>query len=167
MAPDDNTAQVIALERDYCLASWNAIFIVIWRHDTTSEGVRTLDLKLREYETAHPGGCGLLTIIEQGAPMPTSEVRTALARFMTEGARVLRSSAVAFEGAGFRAAAVRGVVTGLTMLARQPYPHKVFATMADAAQWLGTSLKDTAKLSIDSAALLTALNELRTRVNKA
>jgi hypothetical protein len=166
MAADDNTASVIALEHDYCFAGWNAIFIVIWRHDTTSDGVRNLDLKLRDHEKAHPDGCGLLTIIEQGAPMPTSEVRTALARFMTEGARVIRSSAVAFEGAGFRAAAVRGVVTGLTMLARQPYPHKVFATMPDAAQWLGASLRETAKLNVDSAALLAALSDLRARVNK-
>jgi hypothetical protein len=167
MAPDVNTAQVIALERDYCFAAWNAIFIVIWRHDTTAAGVQNLDVKLREHEASFTQGCGLLTIIEQGAPMPTSEVRTGLARFMTEGARVIRSSAVAFEGAGFRAAAVRGVVTGLTMLARQPYPHKVFATMADAAQWLGASLKETAQLDVDSTSLLTALSELRTRVNKA
>ena len=166
MAANDNVAEIIALAHDYCFARWNAIFIVIWRHETTSEGVHILGGKLKEHHDAYPGGGGLLTIIEQGAPMPTSEVRTDLARFLTEGARVIRSSAVAFEGAGFRAAAVRGVVTGLTMLARQPYPHKVFATMADAAQWLGTSLKETAKLEVDSAALLKALNDLRTRVNK-
>ena len=99
--------------------------------------------------------------------MPSSEVRTALARFMTEGARVIRSSAVAFEGAGFRAAAVRGVVTGLTMLARQPYPHKVFATMTDAAQWLTGSLAQTAHVPLDSRELLGALEELRERMSKA
>lgn len=161
------TLQMIRLERDYCLASWGRVFIVIWRHDTTMEGVRELDRQLASYAPSAPGGCGLLTIIEQGAPMPSSEVRTALARFMTDGARVIRSSAVAFEGAGFRAAAVRGVVTGLTMLARQPYPHKVFATMSEAAQWLCSSLQETAKHHIVSAELCRALEALRERVNKA
>jgi hypothetical protein len=164
---EPNPLQVRALEPDYCLASWKQVFIVIWRHDTTMEGVRDLDRQLIAHEASCPQGCALLTIIEQGAPMPSSDVRTALARFMTAGARVIKSSAVAFEGAGFRAAAVRGVVTGLTMLARQPYPHKVFATMVDAAQWLSGSLKQTAGIDVDSGALLRALGELRERVNKA
>ncbi len=158
---EQRAARIVALEPDYCLAVWEQVFIVIWRHDTTMDGVRALERQHTEHGQAHPGGGGLLTIIEQGAPMPSSEVRTALAKFMTAGARFIRSSAVAFEGAGFRAAAVRGVVTGLTMLARQPYPHKVFATMPEAIQWLGTSLKQTAQLDLDSSALLAALATLR------
>jgi len=159
-------AQLVALEKDYCLATWHEIFILIWRHETTLDGLRALDHALRDHERTYPGGCGLLTIIEQGAPMPSSDVRTAMARFMTEAARIIKSSAVTFEGAGFRAAAVRGVVTGLTMLARQPYPHKVFATVDEAARWLSGSLKATAQVAIDSSALLGALGALRERVKK-
>lgn len=166
MSLDDRAAQVVSLTHDYCLATWHQIYIVIWRHETTMTGVHELDRRLIELEPGWGSGCGLLTIIEQGAPMPSSEVRTALARFMTVAARVIKSSAVAFEGAGFRAAAVRGVVTGLTMLARQPYPHKVFATTPEAARWLAGSLKETAKLDVDSVALIGALEALRERVNK-
>jgi hypothetical protein len=166
MSIDPTQVQLLAIERDYCFASWNHVFILIWRHDTTLEGLKALDKAMREHETRCPEGSGLLTIIEQGAPMPSSEVRTAMARFLTELARFIKISAVAFEGAGFRAAAVRGVVTGLTMLARQPYPHKVFATMPEAAQWLGRSLRETAKLEVDSESLVKALGELRERVAK-
>ena len=44
-------------------------------------------------------------------------------------------SAVIFEGSGFKSAAVRGVVTGMTMLAQQRYPHRVFATIEEASGW--------------------------------
>ena len=61
--------------------------------------------------------------------MPPAASRNELAATL-RGASFIKASAVAFEGQGFRAAAVRGVVTGLTALARQPFPHKVFAHVA-------------------------------------
>jgi hypothetical protein len=165
MPTADEAARVIELKHDFCIAAWQQLYIIIWRHETTMDGVRAADTHLDEFARSIPQG-GLLTIIEQGAPMPSSDVRNSLARFLTGGAKFIRSSAVAFEGAGFRAAAVRGVVTGLTMLARQPYPHKVFATMAEAANWLGASLPETAGIHLDSGRLVPALGELRERVNR-
>jgi hypothetical protein len=37
----------------------------------------------------------------------------------------VNASAVVLEGTSFRAAFVRSIVTGLTMLAHQPFPHQV------------------------------------------
>jgi hypothetical protein len=78
----------------------------------------------------------MLTIIDENAPAPSAEARTAIARLFESGASDVVSSAVAFEGSGFRAAFVRGVVTSLTLLARQPFPHKVFPGVTQAAAWL-------------------------------
>jgi hypothetical protein len=152
-------ARVVGEDPDYRMVTWGPIFILIWRRNTTMAGVARLYECYGEH--AKQGSCAILTVIEQGAPMPSSEVRTALAKFLSGAADTLKISAVAFEGAGFRAAAVRGVVTGLTMLARQPFPHKIFPTVDQAAQWLGTSFAQAAGHNIDASALLNALREIR------
>ena len=45
-------------------------------------------------------------------------------------------SGVAFEGSGFMAASVRSVVVGLTLLAKQTYPHRVFPNVKEASFWI-------------------------------
>jgi hypothetical protein len=160
-------AAVVVRDSDYCVATWGDVFIVIWRQETRLDAARGLDALLAAFGKERPRGCGLLTVVEQDAPMPTSEVRAAIAKFLNNGGGTIKSSAVAFEGTGFRAAAVRGVVTGLTMLARQPYPHRVFATVQDALTWLSSSLRETAQLELDANSLVEELRALRERIAKA
>ena len=45
------------------------------------------------------------------------------------------------ESDGFRASAVRSVATGLAILARQPFPHRVFPSITTASDWLGKELR--------------------------
>ena len=69
-----------------------------------------------------------------------------------------------FEGSGFRAAAVRSVVVGLTMLAKQGFPHKVFANLPDAADWLDAELAHTVADPFSARDLCRAIRELRARI---
>jgi len=89
----------------------------------------------RRYRIAFPP----LRDIPTEAHPPPSEAREAVAIFLRSAAGKVRMSAVMHEGFGFRAAAVRSVVTGLSMLVRLPYPHEIFATVEQAANWLGTT----------------------------
>lgn len=159
-------AVIRAQDPHHCVATWRNVLVVIWRNETQLGAVRSLASHLAQFAEVPPKGCALLTIIEAGAPMPSAEARSELARFMTDAASRLKSSAVAFEGAGFRAAAVRGVVTGLTMLARQPYPHKIFSTVQEAAQWLSSSMQVTAQATVDAPALITTIQSLREQIAK-
>jgi hypothetical protein len=119
--------------------TWDRCVGVVWKRETTLEGVEALAQAYREQASRYPSGVYLLTIIEQGAPMPSTEEREAVAVFLRSGGGRTRMSAVVSEGSGFRAAAVRSVVTGLAMLVRLPYPHGVFGSLDQAAKWLGTS----------------------------
>ena len=98
--------------QDYCFAHWSSVFLVIWRSggETTLDAVMHLRRQFERFSPAHPGGVALLTVVETGAALPPSHVRDALAGFMRGCDGKLKLSAVAFEGTGFRAAAVRGVV---------------------------------------------------------
>jgi hypothetical protein len=160
-----SSARVVVLQDNHCIATWRGFVIIIWRRETTAQGVADLRQALQRLGPTSTG-VGLLTIIEPNAPPPTSEVRDGLAAVLGEFGKLIKFSAVAFEGSGFRAAMVRGVVTGLTMLARMPYPHKVFAGVNEATQWLIPSLQRIGWR--DSAFELTeAVAELRRRIAAA
>jgi hypothetical protein len=126
-------------KRDFMLASCGPVFIVEWRVDTTMEGCRALRTECERFGRTQPAGVGLLTIINANAPAPGAPERVAIADFLRAGSSYIKSSAVVVEGQGFRAALVRGVVTGLTLLAKQAFPHRV-VTMPEAMQMLSDGL---------------------------
>jgi hypothetical protein len=124
---------------DCLVLTWDRCVGVVWKRETTPEGVDALTTTYREQASRYPSGVYLLTIVERDAPMPAPPQREALAVFLRSGGGRTRMSAVVIEGTGFRAAAVRSVVTGLAMLVRLPYPHEIFGSMEQAAKWLGTT----------------------------
>ena len=117
--------RVVSKNRDYALATWNEIVAVVWRHETTVEAVRQLDAAVAELARSHPKGIGMLTIVAEGAPLPPSPARKAIAELLTARTAFIRCSVVIMEGTGFRAAAVRSVVTSLTMLSKHDFPHEI------------------------------------------
>jgi hypothetical protein len=124
---------------DHIIMIWDRSVCVVWKKATTLAGVEKLTSVYNEQAGRHPDGLYLLTIVEPTASLPPPEAREALAVFLRGGGGRTRLSAVVHEGNGFRAAAVRSVVTGLAMLVRLPYPHEIFATVEQAAKWLATS----------------------------
>jgi hypothetical protein len=149
---------------DYCMATWQRVFNDIWRVNTTVDGVRHLQSGFDALARETSGGLGLLTVVEAKAPLPPADARKALARFLSSASPRIKLSAVVFEGDGFRAAGVRGVVTGLTLMARPSYPHKIFSTVLGACQWFGKNFADHGKPVLDAVEMLAAIANLRHRI---
>ncbi len=159
----DWSPKLVHAEPDYALGSLGPVYVVIWRNETTLAGARHLASGFAEFRT--PGKAhGLVTIIEQGAPLPPAEPRDIIASFLKAASEHLVVSAVVFEGEGFRGAAVRGVVTGLTMLARQSYPHRVFATIDEASSWYADNSPPDWRLA--GSILVNGVNRLRGLVDE-
>lgn len=149
---------------NHILATWRNVVILVWRKDTTLEGVADAQRTYDDLAREHANGIFLMTIVEFGAPMPPPDVRDALATFLASGAGHTILSAVAHEGTGFRAAAVRSVVTGLAVLAKLPYPHKVFATADEACAWFWLNSPVARAWGDRGKALIEAIGEVRLRV---
>lgn len=132
-------AVIHAVTEDYTIMSWDRCLGLVWTKETTVAGMLAYTQVYREISLRYPSGIYLLTVVEEDAPMPSYEAREAVAVFLRNGAGRIRMSAVVHEGAGFRAAAVRSVVTGIAMLSKVPFPHHIFATVEQAAKWLGTT----------------------------
>jgi hypothetical protein len=149
---------------DYAFGSWRNVFIVLWRGDTTIQAVRQLARECERFRELFPDGMFLFTIILPDATPPPGPVRGALAAFL-KSADYIRASAVVMEGNSIRAALVRGVVTGLTMLARQPFPHRV-CSLEDAGL-LFEKANPSKTRGFDRVAFMTAVAELRRLVEGA
>ncbi len=130
------SATIQAATKDYLFATWERVMLALYCGETTSLSVRVGQRIFDEHAKSFPDGILLLTVVEEQAPMPTSDARDALGQLLKSGTGRTRRSAVVYEGNGFRAATVRSVVTGITVLSRPPFPHKIFATVADAVGFL-------------------------------
>jgi hypothetical protein len=138
------------------VGSWrDQLCLIIWTGETTEATIQVAEAHVADL-ARQPGHLLLMNVIEEGAPMPSSRARKALAAVLGRFADAIAASAVVCEGVGFRAAAVRGVVTGLTLIARQPYPHKAFPTVETASRWLAAR-----ETGLSSDELTTAIDQLR------
>jgi hypothetical protein len=152
--------RVVTKNHDYALATWTEIVAVVWRHETTVEAVRQLDEAVAELARSHPKGIGMLTVVAEGAPLPPSAARKAIADLLTASTSFIRCSAVIMEGSGFRAAAVRSVVTGLTMLAKHDFPHEI-CDVEGAVRMFTDRLPRATGRALDPNTVRAAINLLR------
>jgi hypothetical protein len=125
---------------DHLLATWGEVLVIVWHDRTTLEGVQAGQRFYDALAETCPSGVFLLTVVEEKAQFPEAAVRKQLAKLLASGAGRTRKSALVYEGSGFNASIVRSIVTGLTQLSSVPYPHKVFATVDEAARFFAPDL---------------------------
>ena len=124
---------------DYAMASFENIFVTIWRQRTSLLALEQLAKHLLALAALQPAGLGIVIIVPANSPPPPNEVRARLAAAISAAPQV-KASAVCFEGSGLRATIVRSVVAGLTILSRPSYPHRVFGTLEEGVGFINTQL---------------------------
>jgi len=132
---------IMAHDGDHLVFTYQRLFSMIWQHQTAPTAVNRAFQYVRDFaESQSPRRFCLLTVIESSATMPSSPARARLAMLMREcSAHVIRS-AVGFEGSGFRGAAIRGVATGIAVVSKHQFPHRIFADVEAATEWLADGL---------------------------
>jgi hypothetical protein len=155
-----------AIDDNHCVGHGRSVALLVWGKTTTLEGVASARRVILAHADRYPEGIGLLTVVENVADPPAADVR----RSITEMLRSLQGrairSAVAQEGTGFRAAMVRGVVTGLTLVSRLSYPHRVFDTMEAGITWIVGGLPPGPDGRIEAAEVMAAARALRHRFDE-
>jgi hypothetical protein len=157
-------ADLLLADPDYALATWGSLFVIVWRAYTPVEAVQEARRQLQAH-AVRKGQIGFLTFVHPGAPIPSSTARSELAGLLRDASPFVQASAVVYEGDGFHAAAVRSVVTGLALLARQKFPHKIFGKTTDASAWLVTELRGVLDPSVTPAMLVAMTQDLRRRID--
>lgn len=153
--------RILRSDKDSSMAYLGPLLIVIWHADTLMDAIEDCDRFLSELASSRRQGIGLLTIVEAKASLPGSQERSRLAQMLANHSESIKASALVFEGEGFGAAAVRSVVVGLNLLARQPYPHKVFATIETAAGWMAPQVPADAQRVLERNFVISGVAKLR------
>jgi hypothetical protein len=127
--------EVTESDSHHALGATRGLVIAVWRRETRLDALDKLSALIAE-RAEQDSSLALLQVVESNAVPPESAVRAALSALLRRHDQQLSCSAVVFEGEGFRAAALRGVVTAIGLLSRPRFPHEVFATPLAGIQWI-------------------------------
>jgi hypothetical protein len=117
------------------IASVGPCLIVI-SHTITLDGVAAIGRGLAKLTQRYEKACSVSFVERKSGPGTAPEARQAIAEIAHEYDKHISGAAVVCDGTGFRATAVRSVVTAINMASRASHPSKVFATGDLALQWL-------------------------------
>lgn len=144
----------------HAFASLGEVFLILWRGPIELEVVKRLDSHFGNFCRANPRH-SVMVVIEADSPVPSPAVRAALGRTMTNSSSALLASCVVHEGRGFKSVALRSVATGLGLLARPAYPHRIFSLVANGLQWLSDFHPDQLGRTSDMGESNRLINEFR------
>jgi hypothetical protein len=119
----------------FCAAALGPLAIAIFDRATTEQDAEAVARLLAQMARAHPS-IAMLSVVGSDCTLPDAKVRNRLTSEVKNIQKQLIAAVTVIEGSGFRAAAMRGAVTGMTLLLRASYPAKTFATVRDAAEFL-------------------------------
>ncbi|MEO7328856.1 MAG: hypothetical protein ABI193_09780 [Minicystis sp.] len=128
----------VAYEDASCMvATWRTIVIpVMGRGLHSAAGARAQTRAIEAHgKIVGEGRLIEIVLIDTEVSLPGAEMRAALDAGVPIVSPYYGGVSAIFEGSGFRAALVRGVLTSFQMLSRHHYPQKTFATIEDCARW--------------------------------
>ncbi len=131
---------IIAIGKHCIIVTWMNVCIAVWRDETRVSDVVRVSDALDELSKKQPGGVGLMQFVDEGCVGPSADARVALGKLLNRGRAYIRCSVVTYVGDGFRAAAIRAVITAVYWLARPGFPHQVFVDPSAAASALASYL---------------------------
>lgn len=139
---------------DHALARLGALQIQLWRSAPSPDAAAEA-AKLAASAASKIAEAALLIVAEDGVRPPEAAARERLTA-VGEHLRGALGCAFVSEARGFKGAAVRGVVTGMGLVAGRPFPLRVFPSVQDGASWLAEL-----DARFEPSAIERALRELR------
>jgi hypothetical protein len=100
-----------------------------------------------------PAGIGILFDAGANLSLPPAEVREYAATMAARYSEGIRAHVTLLSGGGFFGAAIRSAITGVFMIAHNPYPRTVVATPLEAVRYLRNHMEPKA---IDEEKMLSA-----------
>jgi hypothetical protein len=103
----------------------------------------------------------VVTVIDSGARVPDDRAKAAIRNTVLRHQKRICALAYVVEGQGFTAAAMRGAVSFISLMARYPFPQKVFANIAGATAWTIQQMPPDASQGTSAAEIISVLETMR------
>jgi hypothetical protein len=131
-----NVAQLFHVDSNLAVGGADGVLVFVWRKQTTLEGTAICREYVERTCANHGREFCVLNIVEAQAALPDAKPRQAIAELLRRAEHWIQASALVFEATGFLAATIRSVVTGITLVAKQGFPHRVFDQVEAAARFI-------------------------------
>lgn len=137
--------------------------LLIVSYTITLPGVEAIGRGFAKLTQRDKKACSLSIVERRSGPGTAPDARDAIAEIAKKYDKGMTGSAVVCDGTGFRATAVRSVVTAILMASRSSSPTKVFAAPEPALEWLQTTRPSR---DLDLPMLAQATTALRARLQE-
>ena len=138
LAQAERATYAVALcNENVTVAGFGNAVITLGRGATTLEAVQASAQLCDDIVRKMPGQLASLTVIHQGAPMPSAESREALRALSTRFQGQRCASATVMLGDGLWHSSMRTVVRTMMLAMQHKAPRQVFGDVPSACSWLG------------------------------
>lgn len=125
--------EFVALEANFVLATWQRVAIAVWISDAPVEAINDAQAMVEQLARSYPDGVAFFQVIGEENESMELPAREALKQLLRAGRGIIREAPVVYEGSGFRAAAVRAIVTGLLSARSYGFAHRVYSDLEEGA----------------------------------
>jgi hypothetical protein len=132
------------------MAEIGNVCVALWRSKSVRSRFEIQKAALDECVQRRPGKTAFMCVVEPTSEPPDEDVRKASSKMIADHGKDLRCTACVIEGAGFRGAITRSVLSGIVFLVRTPTPLKMFESVDSASRWIQTEMPDTAGAALAS-----------------
>ncbi|MBL8684795.1 MAG: hypothetical protein JNK05_36805 [Myxococcales bacterium] len=136
------------------------VLVLWWRQAPTLPAVQRISETIERVTRHRSSNTRMLVVTSATMKAPDSEAREAMMASNRRTASKMAAVALAIEGEGFGAAAVRAVISGMYLVLKPPHPLKTHSDIATAARWLLEQTSD-APASISASELVSAVAQAR------
>jgi hypothetical protein len=151
---------LIVRDADSVLGVCENVVVMHWHLHTTEAKVRALHEVVQRTGLQYKAGIALIQIPGPNASVPGAEARRLLGELLRTASPALISSSLVLIGTGFRMSAARALATGLTLIARQKFPHVVHASIAEASEFHSSALRAAGANTLPAHAIAAAIRDL-------
>jgi hypothetical protein len=138
----ETDVRIVSAEADWSSGCLRDLVILCWRRIPTAERARRATRLVRDATTEHAAtGVGIVIVVEETASTPDAAARALFAEVMRERSQSIRAVGYIVPAGGFGGAAIRAAITGLSLVARETYPTRVFASPDATLTWLSSRLE--------------------------
>jgi hypothetical protein len=158
---DHLVVDLVAEGDGYCVALCRDLLIIDNRTTATVASLRAVAEAQARAQARSKKKLAAISIVGPG-PLPDAEVRR-VSEELNDADVPLVCIAIVIEMRGFVGSAIRGVITGLSLLKRSSFPRKVFDTSEAALPWLQQQVSGDASWLRDVQAALADVAARRPR----
>lgn len=129
------SSSVLYVDRSLWLAQVGSILVSNWFGAPTLEATRGQVTALVAAIRRNAEPSRILTIIDEGTPPADDANRSTISQSMAAVNDRVGRQALAIEGRGFAASALRAMIAGMQLVSRPTHPVKVFSQVGPAVAW--------------------------------